>query len=192
MIGAFGTVYTVFREHGHANGAATRAHARIGRCGRACSLGLSYCGPPSRRTSKEARTARAMSRESRPSAPAASSVAHQQTTATKQATDGKVGRRYDHVDDGGSPRSKDRLLNDLREAHLHGSTQPRCSCAHRPQGPAGTSRAIRRRPLPSNARECALCEADLLCVVHRPCLCPRLPCGSRQLTAVTYGISASS
>ena len=61
----------------------------------------------------------------------------------------------------------------------------------RPIGPDGTSRAIGRRRLPFNERECASCGADLLCAVHRPCRCPRLPCSSRELTAVTYGISAS-
>ena len=61
-----------------------------------------------------------------------------------------------------------------------------------PIGPDGTSRAIGRRHLPSNGRECVLCEAYLLCVVHRPCLCARLPCSSRELTAVTYSISTSS
>ena len=62
----------------------------------------------------------------------------------------------------------------------------------RPIGPDGTSRAIGRRHLPSNGRECVLCGSYLLCVVHRPCRCPRLPCSSRELTAVTYSISASS
>ena len=61
-----------------------------------------------------------------------------------------------------------------------------------PIGPDGTSRAIGRRHLPSNGRECVLCGSYLLCVVHRPCRCPRLPCSSRELTAVTYSISASS
>ena len=61
-----------------------------------------------------------------------------------------------------------------------------------PIGPDGTSRAIGRRHLPSNGREGAPCGAALLCAVHRPCLCARLPCSSRELTAVTYGISTSS
>ena len=121
--GAFGTVYTVFREHGHANGAATQPHALVGQCRWACSLGLSYSGQLSRISSKEAPTARAMSRELRGSAPAASRVAHQQTPATKQATDGKLRRGYDQAGDSASPRPEDRLLDDLREAHLHRSTQ---------------------------------------------------------------------
>ena len=62
----------------------------------------------------------------------------------------------------------------------------------RPIGPDGTSRAIGRRHLPSNGHECVLCGSYLLCVVHRPCRCPRLPCSSRELTAVTYGISTPS